>query len=303
MRDRYRFHGFDLARTWRETDGKTALGIAPTCAAILFQKGDLTEGLRTKFCAGVREPSPTCKGHYRFYEINPLVVKLARTEFTFVCKSPASVDVVIGDGRLSLDREPDRRLDTLVLDAFSGDAVPVHLLAREAFECYFRHLVRPERRVVLAGASPVRVSAGAPGSRLQPSGVIRLGRAECQKPLKERGANQRAATGGKAWSILRRENGSLNWPELAMPPAATYGLPVIPGNLECFPARKRPMVYRARRLKCKHFPPRSARNSSLMRCPPGPAPPNGSISARRKPKYDPAPPRGLPPAHGRNLVA
>ena len=55
-------------------------------------------------------------------------------------------------------------------------------------------MVRPERRVVLAGASPVRISAGAPGSRLQPSGEIRPSRAECQKPLKERGANQRAAT-------------------------------------------------------------------------------------------------------------
>ena len=61
-------------------------------------------------------------------------------------------------------------------------------------------MVRPERRVVLAGASPVQVSAGAPGSRLQPSGEIRLGRAECQKPLKERGANQRAATTGERCS-------------------------------------------------------------------------------------------------------
>jgi tricorn protease-like protein len=55
-------------------------------------------------------------------------------------------------------------------------------------------MVRPERRVVLAGASPVRVSAGAPGSRLQPVGEIRPSRAECRKPLKERGANRRAAT-------------------------------------------------------------------------------------------------------------
>ncbi len=61
-------------------------------------------------------------------------------------------------------------------------------------------MVRPERRVVLAGASPVRVSAGAPGSRLQPSGVIRPRRAECQKPLQERGANQRAATTGERCS-------------------------------------------------------------------------------------------------------
>src|SRR5690349_19596377 len=55
-------------------------------------------------------------------------------------------------------------------------------------------MVRPERRVVLTGESPVRVSAGAPGSRLQPGGEIQPSQAECRKPLKERGANQRAAT-------------------------------------------------------------------------------------------------------------
>ena len=54
--------------------------------------------------------------------------------------------------------------------------------------------MRPERRNVLAGESPVRVIAGAPGSRLQAGGEIRPCEAECQKPLKERGASQRAAT-------------------------------------------------------------------------------------------------------------
>jgi len=63
-------------------------------------------------------------------------------------------------------------------------------------------MVRPERRVVLAGESPVQVSAGAPGSRLQPSGEIRPSRAECQKPLKERGANQRAATTSERCSLV-----------------------------------------------------------------------------------------------------
>ena len=56
------------------------------------------------------------------------------------------------------------------------------------------NVVRPERRVVLAGGSPVRVSAGAPGSRLQPGGEILSSRAECRKPLKQRGANRRAVT-------------------------------------------------------------------------------------------------------------
>ena len=54
--------------------------------------------------------------------------------------------------------------------------------------------MRPERRDVLTGGSPVRVSAGAPGSRLQAEGEIRSYEAECRKPLKQRGANQRAAT-------------------------------------------------------------------------------------------------------------
>ncbi len=63
-------------------------------------------------------------------------------------------------------------------------------------------MVRPERRVVLAGASPVRVSAGAPGSRFQPEGEIQPSQAECQKPLKQRGANQRAATSSERNSLV-----------------------------------------------------------------------------------------------------
>ena len=64
-------------------------------------------------------------------------------------------------------------------------------------------MVRPERRVVLAGGSPVRVSAGAPGSRLQPGGEILSSRAECRKPLQERGANRRAATNSERNSLVK----------------------------------------------------------------------------------------------------
>jgi len=69
--------------------------------------------------------------------------------------------------------------------------------------CYPTNMVRPERRVVLAGASPVRVSAGAPGSRLQPEGEIRPSRGECRKPLKERGAKRRAATISERNSLVK----------------------------------------------------------------------------------------------------
>jgi SAM-dependent methyltransferase len=78
--------------------------------------------------------------YYRFYEINPLVERLARKYFTYMSGSNARVDVVIADGRNALTREPDQRFDTIVLDAFSGDSIPVHLLTVEAFSCYFRHL-------------------------------------------------------------------------------------------------------------------------------------------------------------------
>ena len=77
---------------------------------------------------------------FRFYEINPLVETLARAEFTYLASSRGRTEVVLGDGRLSLEREPDQHYDLLAVDAFSGDSIPVHLLTTQALELYFRHL-------------------------------------------------------------------------------------------------------------------------------------------------------------------
>lgn len=77
---------------------------------------------------------------YRFYEINPQVIRLANAEFRFLRESEAEIEIVLGDARLSMEREPDQQFDILVLDAFSGDAIPVHLLTREAFALYARHM-------------------------------------------------------------------------------------------------------------------------------------------------------------------
>jgi len=76
----------------------------------------------------------------RFYEINPLVERLARHWFTFLHDSRAQTDVVIGDARLSLASESPQHFNVIVVDAFSGDAIPVHLLTREALALYRRHL-------------------------------------------------------------------------------------------------------------------------------------------------------------------
>jgi spermidine synthase len=72
-----------------------------------------------------------------FYEIDPHVVGVASDPrlFTYLQDSPARIEIVTGDGRLSLDRQ-NARHDLLIIDAFSGDAIPVHLLTREAFELY-----------------------------------------------------------------------------------------------------------------------------------------------------------------------
>ncbi len=83
----------------------------------------------------------------RFYEINPLVERLARQWFTFLHDSPAKSDVVLGDARLSLAAEAPQHFNVIVIDAFSGDAIPVHLLTREALALYRRHLA-PDGLVV-----------------------------------------------------------------------------------------------------------------------------------------------------------
>jgi len=76
----------------------------------------------------------------RIYEINPQVLDIANRNFTYIKDTPAKVEVTLGDGRLLLDSEPNQNFDMLVMDAFSGDSVPVHLITREAFRTYFRHL-------------------------------------------------------------------------------------------------------------------------------------------------------------------
>lgn len=84
---------------------------------------------------------------FRFYEISPVVRRLALGEgglFSYLADSQAKVELVAGDARLSLEREPEARFDVLVLDAYSGDAVPAHLLTREAMALYVSRLRGPD---------------------------------------------------------------------------------------------------------------------------------------------------------------
>ncbi len=96
-------------------------------------------GMGTATVACYAEPGQT----YRFYELNPDVVRMATKWFTFISDLEtrgAKYELAMGDARLSLEHEAPQNFDALLLDAFSGDSVPVHLLTREAFEIYQRHL-------------------------------------------------------------------------------------------------------------------------------------------------------------------
>jgi SAM-dependent methyltransferase len=77
---------------------------------------------------------------YRFYEINSQVLTVAASEFTFLADSRAKIEHVLGDARLSMEREAPQNYDVLVIDAFSSDSIPVHLITREALPVYLRHL-------------------------------------------------------------------------------------------------------------------------------------------------------------------
>ena len=79
---------------------------------------------------------------WSFFEIDPAIARIARDRryFRFLDRCLPAAPIVIGDARLTLDRTPERSADLLVVDAFSSDAIPIHLLTREAFDVYRRHL-------------------------------------------------------------------------------------------------------------------------------------------------------------------
>ena len=80
---------------------------------------------------------------YRFYDIDSRVMQIALHEFTYLTDSKAKVELALGDARLTLEREPPRNFDVLAVDAFSSDAIPVHLITREALGVYLKH-VKPD---------------------------------------------------------------------------------------------------------------------------------------------------------------
>jgi SAM-dependent methyltransferase len=115
--------GVGLALTALRSEGPVRMGVVGLGVGVL--SGYVREG-----------------DYARFYEINPKVVDIADSYFTFLpaARKAGDVDVLLGDARLTLERQPPQGFDLLAIDAFSSDAIPTHLLTREAFQLYFKHL-------------------------------------------------------------------------------------------------------------------------------------------------------------------
>lgn len=115
-----------------------ASGVGRAVRMLAAEKPSLTVGV-VGLGAGVLAAYCRPGDAYHFYEINPLVERVARDQFTFL-GGCAGAQVHLGDARLTLAAEPPRGFDLLAVDAFSSDAIPVHLLTREAFAVFARHL-------------------------------------------------------------------------------------------------------------------------------------------------------------------
>ncbi|MCL4201115.1 MAG: fused MFS/spermidine synthase [Pirellulaceae bacterium] len=142
---------------------------------------------------------------FRFYEINPAVTALAERFFTYLQDCPAVSETVLGDARIRLEREEPQEFDVLVLDAFSSDAIPIHLLTEEAFRIYLGHLKRDG--ILAVHISNVHVD-------LRPvlcGHARRLGLSELTIAS---GADEQRGVRSAVWSLLAADPAALATPEL-----------------------------------------------------------------------------------------
>jgi SAM-dependent methyltransferase len=153
-----------------------------------------------------------------FYEIDPLVERLARALFTYLRESPATVRIVPGDARLSIARERDAApYDVLVLDAFSGDAVPIHLLTAQAIALDLRHL-RP------GGILAIHISSQY--LDLAPQLALQARNANLSAVVIHTDADDARGLFASDWVLMTADSGFLRKPEVAN---AATPLPRLPG--------------------------------------------------------------------------
>ena len=160
---------------------------------------------------------------FTFYEIDPAVVEIARDPryFTYLSDCRADSEIIVGDGRLQLARAPDGGYGLIIMDAFSSDAVPVHLITREAVEMYFRKLSPDGLLVVNLTNSYMNLVPvlDAIASALDVSGLVWRDRAVTRDQFLQ-------AKTPSTWAVLGRDRSSLA--ALAFPKESRR-LPRVPG--------------------------------------------------------------------------
>jgi hypothetical protein len=148
--------------------------------------------------------------HIRFYEINPLVRPIANNLFTYLRDSAATIAFADGDARTSLTREASQQFDVLAVDAFSGDAIPLHLLTTEAIALYKKHL---------APGGIVAFHVSNQYLDLAPEIAQLAIAANMQSRLFDSAGDESAGTYRSTWVLLTNSQTFFNQPEIA--PAAT----------------------------------------------------------------------------------
>lgn len=184
---------------------------------------------------------------WRFYEIDPAVVRIARDSgrFSFLSECLPNTDIAIGDARLRLAQEPDRNYDLLALDAFSSDAVPMHLMTAEAFQTYARVLapnglllVHISNRYLdlepVVGAAAARGGWHAMQLFYQPSDEEQAARASISVWIalsRDKAMLDRLKARGGDWKPIRLRSGYAGWTDdysSIVPVLRPIGLPPLP---------------------------------------------------------------------------
>ncbi len=164
---------------------------------------------------------------FRIYELNPAVVDIAQNQFTYLKDSKARIELVLGDARLSLEREiaqgvfdrPEQRFDVLSVDAFSGDAIPVHLLTQEAFASYAR-VITPDGVIAFHISNLYLDLAPVVGQIARDAGF--------QAVLVADRANAAGWMSPSEWVLLTRSTSFLQQPEIAANSTRIVPRPGVP---------------------------------------------------------------------------
>jgi spermidine synthase len=137
------FHGFQFTDPEMRTEPTTYYAHSSGLGAAFKHLQNTNESLRVGIVGlgtGTTAIYSRENDYFHFYEINPLVIKIAENTFSYLDASKGKVETTLADARIAMEREENQKYDLIVLDAFSGDGIPAHLLTVEAFDVYKKHL-------------------------------------------------------------------------------------------------------------------------------------------------------------------